>query len=73
MNARYREALEKLDRLNASGQLTSDQYELHKTRLLAEASRASGLSRPRKAVLLVAAVIFGVLLFLLASRISTML
>jgi hypothetical protein len=67
---RYREALEDLDRLHAAGQVTQAQYDLHKSKLLAEASKPR-LSKPVLALIIVTAMILGWILIALLSRVIT--
>lgn len=59
----YREALEDLDRLRDAGKVTPAAYELHKSRLLAEAESKRGRGMKALVTIFVVIAVFLVILF----------
>lgn len=71
MSDQYIEALEDLERLRAEGKVSQAQYDLHRQRLLAEATKPKR-SKVAMAVLIVCAMVLAWLLLAFFSHIITM-
>ena len=67
MSDKYAEALEELDRLKAAGMVSQAQYDLHRSKLLAEASQPRRPFGFRVALFVVAVLLGWLLVRILAS------
>ena len=63
MTDQYREALEELDRMLAAGKVSPASYELHKSRLLAEAESKRGRGMKALVTVFVVIAVFLIILF----------
>lgn len=70
MSDKYAEALEELDRMKAAGQVSQAQYDLHRSKLLAEASQPRKTMVTRIVLFLVIVALLFVLLRVVLALIS---